>query len=919
MSHEQASGDFKVVSRISVENPRYQEIADAARELARAAFCMLSVYNESSHAFTTVALSGNSEHLTFASAMAGCELGKRTYCSGYPGQGTTGSWRAEYANLEEYAVHGGFMPDTCCSTVQQQLKLGKVIVFGLRQDTSLQGELTFFMPLSVELANPGLVETFAQMVGGMLELLGTTREFKEKEQQLQAIFDHAGVGVCLLTLDSKFLKVNQRYCEITGYSESELLSLCCRDISEPEALKKDQAMGAKALLQQLLRTGKPYMRIKPYVHKQGHIIWVEVSTSLLRGQNGEPDRLIRVSQDITARKKAEEALLKSEKRYRTIIAASNTGAWEYYRNANFMWCGPEYFAMLGYEPSVFPMNGESNLEQVWSDLLHPEDRKLATRRFAEYLAGDLMGMYESYYRMRRKDGGWSWIWSRGQTLRDENGIPSDLTVGTHIDITQQKQTEAALFLEKEQFRTTLLSVADGVISTDNRGRILSLNRVAERLTGWTQETALGRPLQEVFHIVHELTRECHVNPVASVLETGDIIELDNNAVLISRDAMEMCIEHSAAPIYDSDNRIDGVVLVFRDITEKKREQAEIAYLSFHDQLTGLYNRRFFEEELKRLDTPRNMPVSLVMLDVNGLKLVNDAFGHQLGDQVLHRVADIMKRECRSDDIIARIGGDEFVIILPKTDSAEAGLVAKRIHGAMCGEVVEALHVSVSYGWESKQESSQDIISVLKKAEDHMYRHKLSESASMRHKTIELIVKTLYEKSAREEHHSKRVSELSAAIGTALQLSREHVSELRAVGLMHDIGKIAIDDRILNKPTALDDYEGEEIRRHSEIGYQIMSSVNEFAPLAEYVLAHHERWDGTGYPRGISGEQIPLAARIVAVADAYDAMTTARSYPHTMSKEEAAEEILRKAGSQFDPLIAKVFLEKVLGELAQATA
>lgn len=179
------------------------------------------------------------------------------------------------------------------------------------------------------------------------------------------------------------------------------------------------------------------------------------------------------------------------------------------------------------------------------------------------------------------------------------------------------------------------------------------------------------------------------------------------------------------------------------------------------------------------------------------------------------------------------------------------------------------------------------------------------------KTIKVIISTLYEKNKREEQHSRRVSELCAAIGTAMDISAEEIAELRTGGLLHDIGKIALDETILNKPGKLDEAEWFEIKRHSETGYRILSSVNEFSQLADYILTHHERWDGNGYPNGLKGAEIPMQARIMALADAYDAMTSDRPYRQTLSEDMAIAEIKKNAGEQFDPVIARIFLEKVL--------
>ena len=350
----------------------------------------------------------------------------------------------------------------------------------------------------------------------------------------------------------------------------------------------------------------------------------------------------------------------------------------------------------------------------------------------------------------------------------------------------------------------------------------------------------------------------------------------------------------------------------RDITESKQAEEEIRFMSFHDSLTGLYNRRFFEEELERLDTQRNLPLTLMMLDVNGLKLTNDAFGHGAGDELLKKVASVLASVCREDEIVARIGGDEFVALLPKTDHEGAAQIRARVSSALMGQFVEALPVSVSFGIATKVDVKEDVASIRQMAEDQMYRHKLSERSSRRHESIELFVRTLHEKSPREQRHSVGVSELCVAIGKAMGISSSEVDALRTVGLLHDIGKIGISDHILNKKLPLTEDEMTEMMRHPEIGYSILSSVNDYAPLAETIVAHHEHWDGTGYPSGLAGGEIPLFARILAVADAYDGMRS-----HATSEKVQFDEILREfeacSGRQFDPDIVALFLKMVRSE------
>ena len=466
-----------------------------------------------------------------------------------------------------------------------------------------------------------------------------------------------------------------------------------------------------------------------------------------------------------------------------------------------------------------------------------------------------------------------------------------------------------LELEKELFSTTLKSIGDGVISTDQDGRIVLLNTISEKLTGWTQEEAAGKPFEDVFRIVNEYTREKCANPVEKALHLKEVVLLENHTVLITKTGNNIPIEDSASPIKDRIGNIIGSVLVFRDVTEEKEKQKKIEYLSYHDQLTGLYNRHFFEEELNRIDIEKSLPLTIAMADVNGLKLTNDAFGHEAGDLLLQSIAKVLKSECRADDIVSRIGGDEFVLLLPRTNYNQAELIVKRIYKAIDNQKNNSIVMSISIGWETKIQPQENIKEVLSKAEDHMYSTKIVESQSMRNQTIKVIMQTLHKTNPREKVHSEKVSELSRKIGEAMKLDNEVLKELETAGLMHDIGKIAIDCNVLNKPGKLTETEFIEIKKHPEIGYHILKSVDVYTRLSEYVLSHHERWDGHGYPRGISGDKIPLVSRIITVADAYEAMTGNRPYKHSSSHEQAMKELKRCSGTQFDPEVVAA-LEKV---------
>ncbi|WP_243140910.1 HD domain-containing phosphohydrolase [Candidatus Galacturonibacter soehngenii] len=430
-------------------------------------------------------------------------------------------------------------------------------------------------------------------------------------------------------------------------------------------------------------------------------------------------------------------------------------------------------------------------------------------------------------------------------------------------------------------------------------KLIDTNDSHEILTGLKKDEIMGK----YFHEIHKNMEADNMDKLYHTVKTGEPTRYERHQIQTS-------YYYEVIAYRPKKNQL---AIIVNDITKRKQAEDRLQHLSYHDQLTQLYNRRYFEEELVRLDRKEHYPLMITIADINGLKLINDSFGHSIGDEYIKRVAKVLLKGVRKKDIVCRLAGDEFIILSPNTELETIKNIVSHIKELARNESINSVDISISFGYGAKYSEEESVIDVFKRAEDFMYKKKLVESPSMRGKTIYTIMAALHEKNPREEQHSHRVSELCEKMGLALDLQEDEIKELRTVGMLHDIGKVAIEEGILNKNDKLNENEWEEIKRHPEIGYRILSTVNELSEMAEYVLAHHERWDGRGYPKGLKGEEIPIQSRIIAIADAYDAMISERSYRKALSKKYAINELKQGAGSQFCPYCVNVMIENVLNK------
>jgi diguanylate cyclase (GGDEF)-like protein/PAS domain S-box-containing protein len=382
------------------------------------------------------------------------------------------------------------------------------------------------------------------------------------------------------------------------------------------------------------------------------------------------------------------ALIKAdEERLRYALEGSNDGLWDWELATDEVYYSPRWKEMLGYQDHEI-----DNRYSSWRELVHPEDLPDALARTKAHLEHPVKP-YEVLYRLRHKDGSWRWILARGRAYCNTEGRLERM-VGTHVDVTEQKHLETILYDERERALVTLRSIGDGVITTDAKGYITFLNPIAENLTGWPNQEATGHRLEEVFHVIDEHSRLPIKSLVDLCLHKSHVVSLGNNALLINREGKEIAITDSAAPILVEDGLINGVVLVFHDVSAARMMQRKIEYQALHDNLTGLWSRSAFDQRLEEqveLSLQGSGEHILMYIDLDQFKVVNDTVGHVAGDELLKQVAVLLHKHCRESDILARLGGDEFGLLMIGCDLE---------HGLKVAEQLRAQLADFPFAWEN---------------------------------------------------------------------------------------------------------------------------------------------------------------------------------------------------------------------------
>lgn len=689
---------------------------------------------------------------------------------------------------------------------------------------------------------------------------------------------------------------NERWAEMLGYTLAELAPitpLTMRKLAHPEDLILSDA-GIEAIIKKEIEYYNVDIR---FLHKNGHYVWVNDRGKVVKwSKDGKPLVIVGTHTDITKQKNLEAEIIQSLKNTNYIIEHAQQGIAVLDNDSRFVYVSKKFLSQFGITDYNVT---KKHLYDIFPDA--PQKWRIVHERV---LKGETLSANTDLYLTEKKQKYWTRWECRPWFINDDEiggiiiymEVINDLIDTYHALRDSQNRLQA--IMDHSPIGFAVVNLANGFDITymnDNFSHILGLSASELEKPGKFWDTVF----------INEEVRTKMKNRILSDLKIGGSLPFSWLNIPIEKKDLPPIYISIYASIFGKEQT---VVVTIVDVTEQNAFQQELDYRAKYDVSTDVYNREHFSKRLMNMDISDNYPLGLLLVDIDGLKLINDAFGIEKGNEAIKELAQLIKKTISDANMIGRLGGDDFAVALPRTSQEIIDETITKLKKNAQAIKIGKTSLTVTIGSFIKYNNEIDTLSLFKAAEDNMYKRKLITRKSTRNHAIEAILKTLTQKYEQEKIHSDRVSRYCKGIGTILKMRSSDIEDLQIAGQFHDIGKITIPDNILHKPSKLTQQEYEVIKNHSKAGYDILRETDSYAAFAEAVLHHHEHYDGSGYPQGLKGEEIPLNARIIAVADAYEAMTSTRPYRQAMSQEEAIEELKKYSGTQFDPKIVNAFLK-----------
>lgn len=771
---------------------------------------------------------------------------------------------------------------------------------------------------------------------------------KDSEERYRTLAELAQDFIFIIGSDRRVKYINLFGAEAFGYKPEEIMGKFLKEVFPQNATEVFQ----KDLLE-VFESGRPLQEERK-IEFGDRVLWLNTKLIPLKGAEGNTIAVMGMARDITGYKESEDELRVSEARYRAIIEDQTELICRWLPDGTLTFVNEAYCRYFGRQRDEL-------IGANFMPMIPPEDRQMVKDNFAALTRENPVGTHE--YKVILLSGEIRWQQWTNRAIFNNEGCRVEFQSVGH-DITERKLAQQALE-ESERFLSNIFSsIQDGISILDSELDILRVNSVMEK---WY---AHAMPLvgKKCYQAYHCSDAPCALCPSRQTLQTG-------------KSAYEVVPKTGAGgkivgwldlysfPLVDTaTGKLKGVIEYVRDITERKKAEEErfglneelmksnkrLKQLALRDPHTGLYNHRYLQEiiEAEFYRAHRYaQPLSMMMLDIDYFKSINDVYGHKFGDLVLKQFSKILKKMVRRYDVVIRYGGEEFIIICSGTDRTNALGLAKRIldainlfdFGNQKHSVKLKLSIAVVSYNEDKVIKGMDLVELadqilnqakesggnrvycsldINKSKSYSSIGEKTKSAKFLYEKIEKLskranrslmeaifafAKTIEVKDHYTGEHGEKTVKYATEVARALNLQEHDIELIRQAAILHDLGKIGISEKILLKKGKLTKREYAEIKKHPQIGVDIIRPIQFLHPIIPILLYHHERWDGKGYPNSLKGEEIPIGARVVAIADVYQALISDRCYRPAYSQSQAIKIIKEASGKLFEPAIVDAFL------------